>query len=544
MITRFLALFIAALIGSDSVFAQAPLTKDIVLVLDNSGSMRETDPNALTKGAVAAFVGALEPDTALGMVVFDTEAREALPLTRLSDTTPDALNQTLTMLDYRGRRTNLAAALERAIYDLKQHGRPESSRSVVFLTDGVIDMGDRAKDRDSARWLRDELAADAADQEIALFSIALGAKADVLLLHALAQKTSGDYFRAEQAEDIAAVLGEIQARLTKRATPPPAPVPEEPAPTPPEPTVSGPPAPELSTPAGRPPETPELTEPPIPEPLPPSPPAAVPAPAMENLPKSLAPWLIGFSVVLAFLAFVAARILTWVKKAAQVPKGAALASTAQEALPKAFLHDLGGATSWKQHRFEKHMTWVGRIVMEPKADDADYLVVDKATVGRRHAYIEFKQHDFWLTDHDSVNGTYVNGRRIHAKARLKHGDHVRLGNCEFKFEMPAMALVDETSVVPGYVRGVVAGRRDTPGALAADPMSFEPVAPAAEGGADRLLPRAIAARGGDITDPPSAEPSRKGVTTTASRPALKDLDDPTLPSRKALKDDLKSYFED
>ena len=80
---------------------------------------------------------------------------------------------------------------------------------------------------------------------------------------------------------------------------------------------------------------------------------------------------------------------------------------------------------------------------------------EKGTVGRRHAFIEYKRHDFWITDHDSINGTFVNGRRIHAKARLKHGDHIRLGDCELKFEIPAMALVEETSVVPGYVRSAI-----------------------------------------------------------------------------------------
>ncbi len=41
--------------------------------------------------------------------------------------------------------------------------------------------------------------------------------------------------------------------------------------------------------------------------------------------------------------------------------------------------------------------------------------------------------------------------------------------------MPAMALVEETSVVAGYGRSAIAGRPETD--TAADPSSFEPVAP-------------------------------------------------------------------
>jgi pSer/pThr/pTyr-binding forkhead associated (FHA) protein len=143
----------------------------------------------------------------------------------------------------------------------------------------------------------------------------------------------------------------------------------------------------------------------------------------------------------------------------------------------------------------------------------------------------------------------VNGRRIHAKARLKHGDHIQLGDCEFKFEMPAMALVEETAVAPAYVRNTIGGRPETE--TTADPSSFEPVAPfvAVEIGAvgeDRRP--AAASQKGDVTGPETSAPLSKGppTPTPTSRPhgLKKDLDDPTLPSRKALKEDLKSYFED
>ena len=47
-----------------------------------------------------------------------------------------------------------------------------------------------------------------------------------------------------------------------------------------------------------------------------------------------------------------------------------------------------------------------------------------------------------------------------------------------------------------------------------------------------------------MTDPEAEAPApeRKGMATNPHGP--KDLDDATLPSRKALKEDLKSYFED
>jgi len=42
------------------------------------------------------------------------------------------------------------------------------------------------------------------------------------------------------------------------------------------------------------------------------------------------------------------------------------------------------------------------------------------------------QHDFWLKDLQSTNGTKVNGKRT-KKCMLKHDDVVKVGTHEFKF---------------------------------------------------------------------------------------------------------------
>lgn len=54
---------------------------------------------------------------------------------------------------------------------------------------------------------------------------------------------------------------------------------------------------------------------------------------------------------------------------------------------------------------------------------------------RRHARILYVDSSFVLTDMGSTNGCEVNGRAVFAgKAVLKHGDIVKLGFVEFRFE--------------------------------------------------------------------------------------------------------------
>jgi ABC-type multidrug transport system ATPase subunit/pSer/pThr/pTyr-binding forkhead associated (FHA) protein len=63
------------------------------------------------------------------------------------------------------------------------------------------------------------------------------------------------------------------------------------------------------------------------------------------------------------------------------------------------------------------------------------LVIDSPNVSRRHALFEAKNGSFWITDLDSLNGTYLNGQRI-TKAEVQEGDQIGIGSHIF-------TLIDE-----------------------------------------------------------------------------------------------------
>lgn len=55
------------------------------------------------------------------------------------------------------------------------------------------------------------------------------------------------------------------------------------------------------------------------------------------------------------------------------------------------------------------------------------IFLDDVTVSRRHATIRRSGKDVSITDHSSLNGTYVNGAVIQNETRLDHGDELRIG---------------------------------------------------------------------------------------------------------------------
>ena len=179
---------------------------DIIFVIDNSGSMKKNDPDFITRDVVTNFSYALLGDAYLGMVIFDQDARLLESLAREPD---DRILESIKQVDYSGKFTNSPAGIERALYEFKKNGRLGSEKAIIFITDGIVDTGDKQLDIEKERWLKDELAEESRKAGIRIFGIAFTEKADFHLIQSLAFKTDGDYFRAYKAVEIPDILSRI-----------------------------------------------------------------------------------------------------------------------------------------------------------------------------------------------------------------------------------------------------------------------------------------------------------------------------------------------
>jgi len=456
--------------------------RDIVLVLDNSGSMKPLDPQFLIKEAVERFVEGMPDDARLSLVIFD-EQLLASPLVFVSDR--DARRVNLAQLNFRGPWTNTPAAVERAIQELKRNGRPGAAKSIVLLNDDVVDTGRKARDLKLTRWLRETLTRDAAETGIKIFTIALSGRSDVELLQEIAQRTGGRYFLAQQAADVAGVFAQVadtfftedivqlpveaKAEQPVEVTPePPQAVPLELEPAPsnlPQP-VSPPVAAEK---ASLPPTTDTTPSEPIESGSAIAPEGAqtattlatesaqaerttATAPAVEALDPPLLPSVVpakrgaeadpvAFSIAALVLGggiLVLIGVFLWTRK----PKPA-LRSPPEAQMPKAFLYDLSGVTGREGHELGA-ITLIGRV---PPSESINHIVINRPSIGRRHAVIEREHHGFWLVDQNSKNGTSLNGYTVIRPVCLTHGDRVQFHDFAFAFSLAGMALADATVAV-------------------------------------------------------------------------------------------------
>lgn len=101
-------------------------------------------------------------------------------------------------------------------------------------------------------------------------------------------------------------------------------------------------------------------------------------------------------------------------------------------MPEAYLIDLDGSTNSQRFQIMTDNLSVGRST-PTQMTGREYLSIRRNTIGRRHASVRYARGRFWVEDHRSVNGTFVNGERVMGTAPLESGDELTFDTFRFNF---------------------------------------------------------------------------------------------------------------
>jgi len=382
---------LTAMLAGPGALAQAVAEDrlDVIVVLDNSGSMKKNDPNALMSKAVGDFASDLSSDSRLGIIIFDQSVR--VPLELAMAATPDFKVQVAKALEgvsYSGQWTDIPGGVERAIYLLREQRRPNARQVIVLFTDGMVETGNAQKDAERSRWLQESLSAEARQLGIRVFGIAFTEEADFRLLQSVAQSTGGEHYRVLAPGDIDAVFKRIRSRLQAIA--------------------------EV--------ETREKAE-------------GKSAPVASGPPKLTATtsgdpllWSLGMLLLVA-------------------AAGGAVWKLRSRSFPAATLRDVGGHTGRDQFPLRRRVNRIGR---DTKGND---IIIPHDTVSTLHAEVERRGSTYFVRDLGSSNGTFVNGKKISEpnairEASLKHADRLRFDAFEFQFLIDGIAAAPAASGAP------------------------------------------------------------------------------------------------
>jgi hypothetical protein len=90
------------------------------------------------------------------------------------------------------------------------------------------------------------------------------------------------------------------------------------------------------------------------------------------------------------------------------------------------LIDLSAASGDKTYLLDKPKIMIGR-------DRSSHIRINQKTASLFHAMLSIKENECTIKDLDSKNGTLVNGSLIKHSLKLKDGDKIEIGSCQFAF---------------------------------------------------------------------------------------------------------------
>ena len=190
---------------------------------------------------------------------------------------------------------------------------------------------------------------------------------------------------------------------------------------------------------------------------------------------------------------------------------------------------LSGLGDWSQreHRLGGSDTSVG------SGRENDF-VIDHSTVSRKHAILHHSGPGYTITDLESTNGTFVNGRRIKKAVSIKPGDEVSFGAARF-------AMLGETGVVRPSSRPRSLLRMISAGAVIVlfaivgfmvTRYAFEP----GRAGSSSVKPSTDEASSEPVAAPSEAGESTAETSGTSGAPDTAEVDAPSPVWLKQLND--------
>ena len=178
---------------------------DVVFAIDETGSMRENDPNNLRIEAAKQFIDLLAADKNSNRVAiygFETSARQILGLTPLHD--KEAIKTSLNTIHSIGN-TSIYSGFEAALREIETNNLSSHSPVIILMTDGM--------DNSSTGKNYSDLIVRANNKGVTAFVIGLG-NVDETLLRRITDETGGGlYYYANNADALPFIFKSAESAI-------------------------------------------------------------------------------------------------------------------------------------------------------------------------------------------------------------------------------------------------------------------------------------------------------------------------------------------
>lgn len=179
--------------------------KDIVMVIDSSGSMKQNDPKNERYNAAKMLVDGMEGDKRVAVFTFSDQATLVQPfVSTSSQAAKDEVKVAIDSIPATDGSTDIGLALGDAMKHITDQGSADQGTMVILLSDGVSNMD------------QEKALADYKSRKIAVNSVGLNLvdSSGSNLLRDIAGQTGGSYTDVSNAGDLKFVFRQIYDRDT------------------------------------------------------------------------------------------------------------------------------------------------------------------------------------------------------------------------------------------------------------------------------------------------------------------------------------------
>lgn len=177
--------------AAESMSAGAEKVSDVRVLIDMSGSMKKNDPNNLRVPALRLITQLIPEGQRSGVWTFGQYVNMMVKQGEVDAAWKDRAYQLAKEINSKGLFTNIEAVLEKSTWDWT---RPDdkSNRSIILLTDGVVDISkDAGKNAESRRRILTDILPRLKQAGVTVHTIALSDDADKAFLRQLSSATEG-----------------------------------------------------------------------------------------------------------------------------------------------------------------------------------------------------------------------------------------------------------------------------------------------------------------------------------------------------------------
>src|SRR5690554_259288 len=177
-----------------------PEQADVRIVVDMSGSMKETDPDNLRRPAVRLLARMLPESSEAGLWTFGQYVNMLVPHGPVNEAWRNMAIERSEQISSVALHTNLGLAIEKASNDWISDGTLENTH-LILLSDGKVDIpGDESASRAEEIRILENLLPSLKAKGATIHTVGLSERADIEFLRTLAAETGGSFRLAQSAE--------------------------------------------------------------------------------------------------------------------------------------------------------------------------------------------------------------------------------------------------------------------------------------------------------------------------------------------------------